>query len=146
MSYAIVACLIFFADRLSKYLVMQNMVEGQSVPLVPPVFYLTYVQNKGAAFGFLQGQVILLSAIAIVCLLLILTQWKKIMEKSPFVRWGVLISFVGAIGNLIDRLRFGAVIDFADIRFFVFNLADVAIVFGVALLFWEVLVHDPKTK
>lgn len=146
MQYTIVAALIFLADRFSKYVVMSNMVEGQSIPLVPPVLYLTYVQNKGAAFGFLQGQVILLSAIAIVCLLFIVTQWKKIMAKSAFVRWGVLISLVGALGNLIDRLKWGAVIDFADVRFFVFNLADVAIVFGVALLFWEVLIHDPKTN
>lgn len=142
LSYAIVAGIIFLVDRLSKFLVMTQMVEGQSIPVLPPLFYLTYVQNKGAAFGFLQGQVALLSAIALICLLVVLTQWKKLMAKSAFVRWGVVISFVGAVGNLIDRLRWGAVIDFLDIRIFVFNVADVAIVGGVALLFWEVLVHD----
>jgi len=84
----------------------------------------------------------LLSAIAVLCLLFILTQWKMIMTRSAFVRWGVLIALAGAIGNLIDRLRWGAVIDFIDIRIFVFNIADAAIVFGVALLFWEVLIHD----
>lgn len=144
MNYAIVAALILIVDRLSKFLVITKMSEGESIPLIPPVFYLTYVQNKGAAFGFLQGQVVLLSAIALVCLLFVLTQWKKIMTKSTFVRWGVMISFAGAVGNLIDRLRFGAVIDFLDIRIFVFNVADVAIVLGVALLFWEVLVNDRK--
>ena len=63
------------------------------------------------------------------------------MAKGPAVRWGVLISLVGAVGNLIDRLRWGAVIDFIDLRIFppIFNLADLAIVCGVALLFWEVL-------
>ena len=50
------------------------------------------------------------------------------------------------MGNLIDRLRWGAVIDFADIRIFVFNVADAAIVLGVALLFWEVLIHDRKAR
>ncbi len=144
MNYAIVAGLILLADRLSKFFVMSTMAEGESISLIPPLLYLTYVQNRGAAFGFLQGQVVLLSAIAVVCLLFILTQWKRIMAKSVFVRWGVLIAFVGAIGNLIDRVRWGAVIDFLDIRIFVFNIADVAIVFGVALLFWEVLVHDRK--
>ncbi|HHT69588.1 MAG TPA: signal peptidase II [Firmicutes bacterium] len=144
MSYVVVACLIFLADRLSKYLVMANMTEGQSIPLIPPFLYVTYVQNRGAAFGFLQGQVALLSAIAVVCLLFIITQWNKIMAKSSFVRWGVLIALAGAIGNLLDRLRWGAVIDFLDIRIFIFNVADVAIVLGVALLFWEVLVHDRK--
>ncbi len=144
LSYVVVACLIFLADRLSKYLVMANMTEGQSIPLIPPFLYVTYVQNRGAAFGFLQGQVALLSAIAVVCLLFIITQWNKIMAKSSFVRWGVLIALAGAIGNLLDRLRWGAVIDFLDIRIFIFNVADVAIVLGVALLFWEVLVHDRK--
>ncbi|NMB00658.1 MAG: signal peptidase II [Firmicutes bacterium] len=144
MSYAIVAGLVLFIDRISKFLVMTRMGEGQSIPLIPPVFYLTYVQNKGAAFGFLQGRVALLSAIAVICLLLVVTQWKKLMAKSVYVRWGVTISFVGAVGNLIDRLRFGAVIDFLDIRLFVFNVADVAIVTGVALLFWEVLINDSK--
>lgn len=140
----IVAGLILLADRLSKYLIMARMAEGQSIPLVPPLLYITYVQNRGAAFGFLQGKVVLLSAIAVICLLFILTQWKMIMTKSAFVRWGVVIALAGAIGNLIDRLRWGAVIDFLDIRIFVFNVADVAIVFGVGLLFWEVLVHDRK--
>lgn len=146
MFYALVAALIFFADRYSKFLVMSHMQEGQSIPLVPPVFYLTYVQNRGAAFGLFQGRVGLLSLIALICLLLVITQWRRVKTKSAFVRWGVLVSFVGAVGNLIDRLRWGAVIDFLDIRIFVFNIADVAIVLGVALLFWEVLVHDPKTR
>lgn len=146
MGYAIVAALILVADRLSKYLVMANMPEGESVPLIPPFFYITYVQNRGAAFGFFQGQTALLSAIAVVCLLFIFTQWNKIMAKSAFVRWGVVTALAGAVGNLIDRLRWGAVIDFADIRIFVFNVADAAIVLGVALLFWEVLIHDRKAR
>ncbi|WP_461371658.1 signal peptidase II [Candidatus Darwinibacter acetoxidans] len=146
MSYAITAGLILFADRISKYLVMTRMQDGESIPLIPPVFYLTYVRNRGAAFGLFQGRVVLLSLIALVCLLLVVTQWKKLRAKSAFVRWGVLISFVGAVGNLIDRLRWGAVIDFLDVRIFVFNVADAAIVVGVALLFWEVLVNDPETS
>jgi signal peptidase II len=146
LKFTLVAGLVLLVDRLSKFVVMAQMSEGQSIPLIPPFLYITYVQNRGAAFGFLQGKVVLLSAIAVVCLLLILTQWKMIMAKSSFVRWGVVIALAGALGNLIDRLRWGAVIDFVDIRIFVFNPADVAIVLGVALLFWEVLVHDQKRQ
>ncbi len=148
MNYVLLAGFILICDRLSKFLVMNRMIEGESIPIIPSFLYLTYVRNQGAAFGFLQGQVIFLSAIAVVCLLFILTQWKKIMERGPFVRWGVVISLVGAIGNLIDRLRWGAVIDFVDVIIFppIFNIADVAIVFGVALLFWEVLVNDRKAS
>jgi signal peptidase II len=148
LNYVLLAGFILICDRLSKFLVMNRMIEGESIPIIPSFLYLTYVRNQGAAFGFLQGQVIFLSAIAVVCLLFILTQWKKIMERGPFVRWGVVISLVGAIGNLIDRLRWGAVIDFVDVIIFppIFNIADVAIVFGVALLFWEVLVNDRKAS
>ena len=146
LKYVIMAGLALLADQLSKFLVMANMAEGQSIPLIPPLLYITYVQNRGAAFGFLQGQVALLSAIAVVCLLFIATQWNKIMAKSTFVRWGVVVALAGAIGNLIDRLRWGAVIDFVDMRIFVFNVADVAIVLGVGLLFWEVLIHDLKSR
>jgi len=127
-------------------LVMANMHDGESIPIIPPIFYLTYVQNRGAAFGLFQGRVAVLSLVALVCLSLVLMHWKKLKAKSAFVRWGVVISVVGALGNLLDRLRWGAVIDFLDIRIFVFNVADVAIVLGVALLFWEVLVHDPQTR
>jgi len=144
--YVLAAGLILLADRVSKYLVMANMQDGESIPLIPPLFYLTYVRNRGAAFGLFQGRVALLSLVALACLLFVLLHWKKIQGKSAFVRWGVVISFVGAVGNLIDRLRWGAVIDFLDIRVFVFNLADLAIVAGVALLFWEVLVNDPQTR
>ncbi|NLM41078.1 MAG: signal peptidase II [Firmicutes bacterium] len=146
MFYVLAAGLILLADRVSKYLVMANMQDGESIPLIPPLFYLTYVRNRGAAFGLFQGRVALLSLVALACLLFVLLHWKKIQGKSAFVRWGVVISFVGAVGNLIDRLRWGAVIDFLDIRVFVFNLADLAIVAGVALLFWEVLVNDPQTR
>lgn len=127
-------------------MVMANMHDGESIPIIPPIFYLTYVQNRGAAFGLFQGRVAVLSLVALVCLSLVLMHWKKLKAKSAFVRWGVVISVVGALGNLLDRLRWGAVIDFLDIRIFVFNVADVAIVLGVALLFWEVLVHDPQTR
>ena len=146
MSYALAAGLILLADRVSKHLVMVNMHDGESIPIIPPIFYLTYVQNRGAAFGLFQGRVAVLSLVALVCLSLVLMHWKKLKAKSAFVRWGVVISVVGALGNLLDRLRWGAVIDFLDIRIFVFNVADVAIVLGVALLFWEVLVHDPQTR
>lgn len=146
MNYAIVATLILIVDRLSKSLVMNKMVESESIPLIPPVLYLTYVHNKGAAFGFLKGQVILLSIISLVFIVFIAMQWKKLKTKSFFVRWGVVISFAGAIGNLIDRIFYGSVVDFIDIRIFIFNVADVGIVLGAALLFWEVMVHDRKAR
>lgn len=99
MSYAITAGLILFADRISKYLVMTRMQDGESIPLIPPVFYLTYVRNRGAAFGLFQGRVVLLSLIALVCLLLVVTQWKKLRAKSAFVALGGADQLCGCGGQ-----------------------------------------------
>ena len=76
MSYALAAGLILLADRVSKHLVMANMHDGESIPIIPPIFYLTYVQNRGAAFGLFQGRVAVLSLVALVCLSLVLMHWK----------------------------------------------------------------------
>lgn len=142
MKFILAVGLILISDRVSKLLIMSRLVEGQSVPLIKGFLYLTFVRNKGAAFGLLQGKVVFLSILAILCLTIVLTQWRKIAKQSFFVRWGVTISVAGAAGNLIDRLRWGAVVDFIDIQIFpIFNIADMAIVLGVGLLFWEVLFH-----
>ncbi|HHY10210.1 MAG TPA: signal peptidase II [Firmicutes bacterium] len=142
MNFLLVVALILISDRITKLVIMARLAEGQSIPVIKGFLYFTYVRNKGAAFGLLRGRVVFLSALAAACLLLVLTQWRKIAQQSFFVRWGVAISVAGAAGNLIDRLRWGAVVDFIDIRIFpIFNLADMAIVFGVGLLFWEVLFH-----
>src|SRR5699024_4111911 len=111
LNYLFLAGLILIADRISKWFVMTKMVEGQSITVIPSFLYFTYVQNEGAAFGLFQGQVIILSAVAVVCLLFILTQWKKIMAKGILIRFGMIVSLAGAVGNLIDRLLYRAVID-----------------------------------
>lgn len=140
MRYALAAFLIFVSDRVSKWIVMKSMVEGQSIPLIPPVFYLTYVRNPGAAFGLLRGRALFLSLCSAAGLFFVLVRWKHIAQKSALVQWGVALGAAGALGNLVDRLRWGAVIDFIDVPVWpIFNVADVAIVGGVVLLFWEVL-------
>lgn len=143
MKYALTAFLIFISDRVSKWMVMQRMVEGQSIPLIPPAFYLTYVRNTGAAFGILRGRTLFISLFSVAGVIYVLARWKHIMRKSALVKWGVALGLAGALGNLVDRLRWGAVIDFVDVPLWpIFNVADVAIVGGVALLFWEVLFRE----
>ncbi|NLJ75407.1 MAG: signal peptidase II [Firmicutes bacterium] len=143
MRYILVAFLILISDRISKWIVMQQMVEGQSIPLIPPVLYLTYVRNTGAAFGLFRGRALFLSVLAVIGVVFVLTRWNHIAAKSSIVKWGVTIALGGALGNLIDRLRWGAVVDFVDLPLWpIFNVADLAIVGGVALLFWEVLFSE----
>lgn len=136
-----------FLDQTSKLLVDFFLVEGTSISLIPPVLYLTFVKNKGAAFGLFQNQTVLLIGAFVLALLMVWYYRKQMMKRSNRLKWGVALALAGALGNFIDRLRLGAVIDFIDIRIWpIFNLADIAIICGVALLFWEVLSDGTTSK
>lgn len=134
----IVVVLIFFLDRLTKYLVTNNLSIGESIPLVSNIFHITLVHNKGAAFGILKEQApffifITLLAIAIICFSL-----KN--NKLALARVSLSLILAGALGNLMDRVFFGYVIDFIDFRIWpVFNVADSAITVGAILLGYSIL-------
>jgi signal peptidase II len=131
-------------DRLSKYWVLHQFVLGQSLPLWPQVFHLTYVLNSGAAFSLFTGGgywlrwLSLAVSVALAC-------WAWF--GPPFKRWeqwGFGLIFSGAFGNGIDRFATGKVVDFLDFRlihFPIFNVADVCINLGLAVLvlgsFWQ---------
>lgn len=126
-------------DQLSKTIVQQLMVEGQSAPVIPAVFYLTYTRNPGAAFGLLPYQTLFFIMISVAVITLMLVVARRIPAHRHLLRTGMGLVTGGAAGNLIDRLRFGLVVDFLDFRFWpVFNLADTAIVIGACLLVLEV--------
>ena len=126
------------ADQLTKLAVTASFRPGDSLPVLPPVLYFSYVQNTGAAFGMLRGQ----QAVFVVCSLLIIAWIVREFLAGPrldaWTRWGYALILGGAAGNLIDRVRFGHVIDFIDLRVWpVFNVGDSAITIGVALLVWH---------
>lgn len=111
---------------------------GESLPLLPPILHLTYVQNTGAAFGLFKGQQFLFIGCSILIIGWIL--WELFTKPSMGVRslWALALVLGGAAGNLLDRLRFGYVVDFIDLRVWpVFNVGDSAITVGVALLLWK---------
>lgn len=130
-------------DQLTKYWIMANFVEFQTQEIISGVFSLTYLTNKGAAFGFLSGDhgawrhafFIGIAVLAMIIMLLFLRQ----MHKEG--KWSVTaigLIFGGAAGNLIDRVRFGAVVDFLDFywkthHWPAFNVADSAITVGVGI-------------
>ena len=107
---------------------------GESIPVIPPVLYLTHIKNDGGAFGILGGQgsiLLLASAVAVVFLL-----W-MLLEGPParITALGCGLILGGAAGNLLDRLKTGEVTDYVDLRVWpIFNTADAAIVLGVAAL------------
>ncbi|MBI4276993.1 MAG: signal peptidase II [Armatimonadetes bacterium] len=127
-------------DQGVKAAVAARIPLGASLPVLPDVFYLTHVTNPGVAFGlFQQAGGIRAFASALTAILLLLytrDRWRH----SPLSRLGLAVMLGGAAGNLIDRLRFGHVIDYLDFRVWpVFNLADVAIVVGGGCLFYTLI-------
>ena len=129
---------IFIFDQLTKYIVSQNIPLGGSIPIIKNIFHLTYVLNRGAAFGIFKNQVYFLIITAIVAVTFILINLNR--KKTPRIEIALSLILSGAVGNLIDRLRLGAVIDFLDFRIWpVFNIADTAITIGAILLAYSVL-------
>ncbi|NLM25722.1 MAG: signal peptidase II [Firmicutes bacterium] len=140
MKQLAVGLVILFLDQFSKLYISTNFVEGESIPLIKSVIYLTYVNNPGAAFGLFAYKRWLLILVGVGALVATWIFRHQIAKQSKLTRWGITLAISGAFGNLIDRLRLGKVIDFIDLRFWpIFNIADIAIVCGIALLFWEVL-------
>ena len=140
MYFLLVALLVIIFDQLTKYNVVSNFYLGESVPVIENVFHWTYILNPGAAFGMFEGSRWFFVVIAIGVLVGIWYMKDEINEGGWMMQYGAALFGGGAIGNLIDRARSGLVIDFFDFRIWpVFNVADIAICVGVAMILWKVL-------
>ena len=140
MYFLIVALLVIIFDQLTKYYVVSNFYLGESVPVIENIFHWTYILNPGAAFGMFEGSRWFFVVIAIGVLVGIWYMKDEINEGGWMMQYGAALFGGGAIGNLIDRARSGFVIDFFDFRIWpVFNVADIAICVGVAMILWKVL-------
>jgi signal peptidase II len=137
-SLLLVALIILIADQASKALVVANLglfEQWMPVAALRPVFTLTYVQNTGAAFGIFPNGGVFFTLIAFVVVGVIVYYYRQIPNPGLFIRIALGLQLGGAVGNLVDRLRLGYVVDFFDVKFWpVFNVADSAIVVGVFLL------------
>ncbi|MBN1976704.1 MAG: signal peptidase II [Anaerolineae bacterium] len=144
------AALVLIADQITKYLVATQLEVGQSVNLIPwlaPVFSITHVTNTGVAFGMLQGLGSLFAIAHVVAAVVIILYSRRLPPKQWTLQIALGLALGGSIGNLIDRVRQGYVVDFFDVNFWplqdfpVWNVADNSIVVGVALmiglLMWE---------
>jgi signal peptidase II len=131
---------VFLFDQATKVYIIKNMELGQSIPVIKEFFHITYIKNPGAAFGILQHQTGLFVAIAILLVVAVLFYYPRLPQGYPLLRFGIGLQVGGAVGNLLDRVRTGYVTDFFDFRVFpIFNIADIAIVVGVGLLFIEIV-------
>lgn len=136
-----IALVVTVIDQLSKLAVQQQMALYESIPVIPGFFHITYILNRGAAFGILEDQQWLFLVMALV-LFALYGVFRKKIPRVPRVTLGVGLLLGGTLGNAIDRTLSGAVTDFFDFRIWpVFNVADMGIVIGVLLLLWYNWTH-----
>lgn len=135
----ILSTLLMFIDQLIKYFVIHNLELYKSIKLIPNFFYITFVKNDGAAFSILRGNRWLLIAIDIIALMFMikLIIMDKKITKLDVVSYSLVIG--GVLGNLVDRILYGSVIDYLDFYLFgynapVFNFADSCIVIGAIII------------
>lgn len=142
-----IALFCAFLDQVIKVCITWNMKLYQSIPIINNFFSITYVKNDGAAFSLFRNKthlLLIISFIVIIFLIYYIIKQNK-LTKLEAISYGLLLG--GIIGNFIDRLLVGQVIDYLDFTFFsyhypVFNLADSTIVVGIILLCFIVLRRD----
>ena len=138
-----VALLTLVADQISKYLVLSNLNPGQAwnpVASLTSWASITYVTNTGAAFGLFPDRGSFFVVIAVIVVAAIIFYYRHLPAGQWWIKVSLGLQLGGALGNLLDRLRLGYVIDFIDFKIWpVFNLADSAIVIGVAILAYYLL-------
>jgi len=156
MGFYLIALAIVLTDQAAKALVVRSMRLGQSIPIVPGYFDLTFVLNPGAAFSLLatlpewiRTPFFILVSIAAVILIAVYRARHLRGHRLASASLGLILG--GAVGNLIDRVRYGVVVDFLDVHVHqyhwpVFNVADSAISVGVTLLLLDMLLEWRQEK
>lgn len=148
----IIIAVLVILDQLTKYLVVTNLDVGESCLTLPHFIEVHYVRNYGGMMGTFDGMGKILGAVTVIIIAvgIILLLLKKIKPKIPYICVTMIIA--GGIGNLIDRFRFGYVVDFINVlfvRFYVFNFADCLVTVGAFLLvFYELyqIIKDSRKK
>ena len=147
-----VSAFLVAVDQLLKVWALQTLAGGPSILVIPGLLQFTYVENRGAAFGIFQGRVGLLSLFTLAVIVVALILLIRGRLRHPLLMWSVGLIIAGGVGNLIDRIRTGVVVDYLNclfINFPVFNFADVCICVGVGLLVLSLLLdmrREQKAK
>lgn len=144
-----IAAISIMIDQIVKIIIRTKIKLNTSIPLIPNIFNLTYVENKGAAFSILQNTQIFLIIIGLVFLYVIdyYIKKEKKFDKLNIIALGLIIG--GIIGNLVDRILLHAVVDYLDftlINFPIFNIADSCITIGVILFIISIIKEEIDSK
>ncbi|WP_449241336.1 signal peptidase II [Desulfoscipio gibsoniae] len=147
MRFIVIVLAAMIVDQFSKYIITLRMLPGESIPVFPPVFYITYILNPGAAFGVLANRTTFFIIVTLLVIVGVLVGYRYLPRKRIWARIALGLVVGGALGNLIDRVRLGRVIDFLDFRVWpIFNLADTAIVIGALLLIIDIWRGDKEER
>lgn len=151
--YYLVAVIIVALDQWTKWLVVNNMELGERIPLLDPTLALLSHRNRGAAWGMLEGQIWLFSIVTVIVIAGILYYFHKEAKGKPLFQLSLMIILGGAIGNFIDRLYLGEVVDFIDVLipiinydFPIFNIADAALTIGVVMVMTVLFLEEKREK
>ncbi|HYK73489.1 MAG TPA: signal peptidase II [Pseudoneobacillus sp.] len=151
MFYYIIALFVIILDQVTKWLVEKKMVLGESITIIENFLYITSHRNRGAAWGILQGQMWFFYVITIIVIIGIIYYIQKVAKGKLLLGIALGLMLGGAIGNFIDRVIRKEVVDFINTYIFsydfpVFNVADSALVVGVALLMIQMLREEREAK
>lgn len=142
-----IALIVFLIDFLSKNLIINNFQLLKSVELIPNFFYITYLQNTGAAWSIFRNGSLFIAVISLIIFILISNYIKKLKLENiwSIISFGFLLG--GILGNFVDRVVYGYVIDFLDFKIFgydypVFNFADIMIVIGTIMIAIKIIRGD----
>lgn len=147
--YYIIAGILVIIDQITKWIVVKNMELYEQITLIQDFFYLTSHRNKGAAWGILQGKMIFFYIVTTIVVIGVIYYMQKYAKNDKLL--AISLSFVlgGAIGNFIDRIFRGEVVDFLDFTIFgydfpIFNVADSSLVVGVTLVLIATFFDEKK--
>ena len=145
--YLITLIVITGGDQFTKHLISSSMQLGQSQEIINNFFYFTYAHNTGVAWVMLAGHLWLFIIVALVSAVLMIVFFMKTRRNEVLTRFGLVLTFAGMAGNLIDRVVYGYVRDFIDVVIFnynfpIFNVADMAVVIGVILIIIEIVFEE----
>lgn len=148
-----IAALIVLLDQWTKWLVVKNMELGESIPVLEPYIALLSHRNRGAAWGMLEGQMWLFYIVTVAVVVGILYYFHKHAKEQTLLKISLMILLGGALGNFIDRLFRGEVVDFVDVLipvinydFPIFNVADAALTIGVIMMIIYILFEEKLEK
>ena len=142
----VVFAVILFLDLFTKILALKFLLPKASVQILP-FFSLTYVENTGSAFGLFQNANLFLLFVGIAVLILMIKWRKDILTMGKLAKFGYVLIFSGALGNIYDRIVLGYVVDFLDFHVWpVFNVADSSICVGAALIALAFLKEEKRRE